>query len=91
MCAKMVRTIRCNVLVFHVHKNTIIRKDRTKKEVADYLYECCLSPPLPTFRQAIKKGKFLTWPGVDDPYILKYFMETINTAKGHLDQEMKNL
>ena len=71
--------------------NAIIRKDRTKKEVADYLYECCLSPPLSTFRHAIQNGNFVTWPGVDDPYIIKYFMETINTAKGHLDQEMKNL
>ena len=38
--------------------NAIIRKDRTKKGLADYLYECCLSPPLSTFRQAIKNNNF---------------------------------
>ena len=71
--------------------NAIIRKDTSKKELADYLYKCCLSPPLSTSRKAINCDHFLTWPDIDDPYIRKYFMEIINTAKGHLDQEMKNL
>ena len=71
--------------------NAIIRKDQSKRELANYLYECCLTPPLSTFRHAITKNNFITWPGMDDPYIRKYFNETINTAKGHLDQEMKNL
>ena len=41
--------------------NAIIRKDKSKKELADYLYESCLSPPLSTFQQAILRNNFITW------------------------------
>ena len=71
--------------------NAIIRKDTTKKDLADCLYQCCFSSPLSTFKVAIDNGNFLTWPGIDDATIKKCLSETMNTAKGHLDQEMKNL
>ena len=38
--------------------NAIIRKDTSKKELADYLYECCFSPPLSIFKIAINNGNF---------------------------------
>ena len=71
--------------------SAIIRKDSTKKHLANYLYKCCFSPALTTFKKAIANGNFLTWPGLQEKTIQKYLTETPATAKGHLDQERKYL
>ena len=71
--------------------NAIIRKDATKKYLANFHYRSCFSPALSTFLTAIKKGNFITWPGLEEKLILKYLSESPATAKGHLDQERKNL
>ena len=72
--------------------NAIIRKDTTTYDLIHYLHACCFSPPISTFKKAIRKGNFLTWPGLQqDTKILKYLEETMATAKGHLDQERKHL
>ena len=71
--------------------NAVIRKDSTKKYLANYLYKCCFSPALTTFKKAIAKGNFLTWPGLEEKVIQQYLTESPATAKGHLDQERKNL
>ena len=71
--------------------NAIIRKDSTKKYLANYLYKCCFSPALTTFKKAIANGNFLTWPGLHEKTIQQYLTETPATAKGHLDQEQKSL
>ena len=71
--------------------NAIIRKDTTKNSLTEYLYRSCFSPPLSTLRVAIARDHFLTWPGFQDKNVCKYLAETMATAKGHLDQEMKNL
>ena len=72
--------------------NAIIRKDKTKFELIHYLHGVCWSPPVSTFRKAIKKGHFITWPGLS-PHttLLKHLTTTVATAKGHLDQERQNL
>ena len=41
--------------------------------------------------QAIKNGNFHTWPGLTADMVQKYYPITAATAKGHLDQEQKNL
>ena len=41
--------------------------------------------------KAIKNGNFITCSGFDDISILEYLQEIPATAKGHLDQERKNL
>ena len=71
--------------------NAIIRKDSTKKYLANYLYKCCFSPALTTFKKAIANGNFLTWPGLHEKTIQQHLTETPATAKGHLDQEQKSL
>ena len=57
-----------------------------------YLHGVCWSPPVTTFRKAIKKGHFITWPGLS-PHttLVKHLTTTVASAKGHLDQERKNL
>ena len=44
--------------------NAIIRKDKYKTELAQYLHAAAVYPVLSTFIQAIKKGNFLSWPGI---------------------------
>ena len=71
--------------------NMIIRKDRSKTELAENLHKCAFSPSLSTFQRAIWKGRFLTWPGITSINFKKFVHNLVPTAKGHLDQERANL
>jgi hypothetical protein len=71
--------------------NAIIRKDMTKTVLAQYLYGCCGSLVLSTWQQGIRNGNFVTWPGIDSFSIDKHLPKSITSAKGHLNQERKNL
>ena len=71
--------------------NAIIRKDKSKTELASYLHACAGSPPISSFLRAIKKGNFISWPGIDAINFAKFLQPSIATAKGHLNQERKNL
>ena len=56
-----------------------------------YFHACCFSPNKTTFLQAVKNGNFVTWPQLTYKNVKKYLQETPATAKGHLNQERKNL
>ena len=71
--------------------NMIVRRDKTKHELAEYLHKCAFSPSLDTFQRAINKGHFLTWPGINEINFPKFVTNILPTAKGHLDQERANL
>ena len=71
--------------------NIIIRKDKTSSDLIRYLHATCFSPTTQTFLQAIRNGNFTTWPGLTPQLVKKYLPLTTATAKGHLDQERKNL
>jgi hypothetical protein len=71
--------------------NAIIRKDISKTQLVQYLYGCCGSPVVTTWIKAIKNGNFITWPGLDTLSIEAHLPKSIDSAKGHLDQERKNL
>ena len=49
-----------------VKMNYIIQKDKSKVELAQYLYGCAFSPSVSTFQTAIHRGNFITWPGIDE-------------------------
>ena len=70
--------------------NVIIRTNQTTKELANYLHAACGSSAISTFLKAIKDGFLLSWPGID---LIKEsdITPSLTTAKGHLDQEQKNL
>jgi hypothetical protein len=70
--------------------NAIIHKDTSKTQLAQYLYGCCGSPALSTWKKAIKNGNCLTWPGIDT-LSLASLPKSMASAKGHLEQERKNL
>ena len=44
-----------------------------------------------TFLKSINKDNLITWPGIDDTNFSKVVGMTTATAKGHLDQERRNL
>ena len=71
--------------------NAIIRKNTSKTQLVTYLYGCCCSPTTSTWKKAIKNGNFITWPGIDDLSINAHLEDSVDSAKGHLDQERKNL
>jgi hypothetical protein len=71
--------------------NGIIRKDTTKTQLVQYLYACCGSPVVTTWKKAIRNGNFITWPGIDELSIDLHLPKSIASAKGHLNQERKNL
>ena len=71
--------------------NAIIRKDLTNTQLVQYLYGCCGSPAVKTWKTAIANGNFITWPGLDSLPIDKNLPKSVASAMGHLDQERKNL
>jgi hypothetical protein len=73
------------------HLNAIIRKDLSKTQLVQYLYGCCGSPVVTTWEKAIKNGNFITWPGIETLSIDAHLPKSIDSAKGHLNQEQKNL
>ena len=46
--------------------NVIIKKDKTKRELAEYFHKCAFSPALTTLQKAVRKGLFVTWPGIEE-------------------------
>ena len=71
--------------------NYIIRKDKSKLELARYLHACAFSPVLSTFTKAIKRGNFVTWPGIEDLNFEKMLGAVKESEQDHLDQERKHL
>ena len=65
----------------------IITRDKTKIELIQYIHGCCFSPTQRTFLKAIKNGKFLTWPGLNNQQLLNHIPPIIATALKHMDQE----
>jgi hypothetical protein len=71
--------------------NAIIRKDLSKTQLVQYLHGCCGSPVISTWKKAIRNGNFITWPGIDALSIDTHLPKSVASAKGHLNQERKNL
>ena len=71
--------------------NIIIRKDKPKLELAQWLHASCGSPNQSTFIKAIEQGNFLSWPGLSTSLIKKHLPSSETTTKGHFNQERKNL
>ena len=75
----------------HHSANVIIKKETSKRDLAQYLHACAFSPCVRTFLTAITKGNFITWPGLTPTLIKKHLPPSMFTAKGHMNQENKNL
>ena len=84
-------SVHFSPLLTDQHLNVIICKDKTKNNLIHYFHACCFSPSIATFIKAVQNGNLVTWPGLTHKLIKKYLEPSIATAKGHLDQERKNL
>ena len=71
--------------------NIILRKDKTKQELAEYLHASCFSPVVTTFLKAIKNDQLQSWPGLTTELVKNHLPESMATALGHLNQERSNL
>ena len=71
--------------------NYIIKKKKTKHDLASYYHASLFSPTISTLMSAITKGNLLSWPGIDELSFHKLLETTAATELGHLNQERKNL
>ena len=71
--------------------NVIIRQDKSSHDLENYLHAACFSPTKKTFLKAIRRNHLLTWPGLTPDLVNKHHIDTVATAKGHLNQERAGL
>jgi hypothetical protein len=55
------------------------------------VHTVCGYPVKSTWLKAIKAGNYVGWPMLNECNVQKYYPETIETAKGHLNQTRKNV
>ena len=84
------KTIYRPVTIQSPSMSVIIRKKQTHTELAQYLHAAAFSPVMSTFKTAIKKNFFKSWPGLT-PEVLKHLPKSVSTVQGHLHQERQNL
>ena len=56
-----------------------------------WMHAVCGYPVKSTWLKAIKAGNYVGWPMLNERNVQKYYPETIETAKGHLNQMRKNM
>ena len=82
---------KINKIIDHPSLSVIIRKDETKKELAQYLHAACFSPVTSTWTRAIQNTHFSTWPGLCVELIKKYLPTSTATAQSHIKRERQGL
>ncbi len=55
------------------------------------MHAVCGHPVKLTWLKAIKAGNYMGWPMLNERNVQKYYPETIETPKGHLNQMRKNV
>ena len=63
----------------------------TQAEWIQYLHQACFSPVKTTWIRAIKKGHFLSWPGLTVEAVNKHLTPSTATTKGHIHRNIKNV
>ena len=69
----------------------IVRKNKTKLDLAQFHHGSCSSPVRSTFICAINNNYFIKWPGLDKGIVIKHLPGEIATGKGHMNQEKQVL
>ena len=55
------------------------------------MHAVCGFPVRSTWIKAIKAGNYIGWPMLTTKNVTKYYPDTIETPKGHLNQTLKNV
>jgi hypothetical protein len=61
------------------------------KETIRYFYASAGHPVKDTWTKTIKAGNFTTWPGLSVKAVHKYFPESDETKKGHVNKQRQNV
>jgi hypothetical protein len=61
------------------------------KQAIKWMHAVCGYPVKLTWLKAIKAGNYVGWPMLNERNVQKYYPETIETPKGHLNQTRKNM
>ena len=64
---------------------------RKQKNIVDFLSQSMWNPVLATWIEAINTGFFATWPGITSEIVYKHYAKTIESAKGHMKADRKNV
>ena len=82
-----------NLVTIHTlpRLHVIISKSTSLTELIQFYQVCFFYPSKSTLMRAAQHGNFITWLGLNPHNIAKHFTMTMATAKGHLNQEQKNL
>jgi hypothetical protein len=61
------------------------------EQAIKWMHAVCGYPVKSTWLKAVKAGNYVGWPMLTEHNVKKYYPETIETAKGHLNQTRKNV
>ncbi len=61
------------------------------KQAIKWMHAVCGYPVKSTWLKAIKAGNYVGWPMLNERNVQKYYPETTETGKGHLNQTRKNV
>ena len=61
------------------------------EQAIKWMHTVCGYPVKSTWIKAIKAGNFIGWPLLTEKNVAKYYPETTETPKGHLNQTRKNV
>ena len=75
--------ITISILMSHCAM-TISTKDKTNKELIQFLHGCCFIPKPRTLLKAIKNWNFHTWPGLNNKQLLNHLPLIIAKSLGHM-------
>ena len=80
------KVLRCNLTQ---SISVILRKDKTKADLARFHHAALFSPVKSTLISALHNNHLTTWLGLDKKLINRHHGKILNAAKEHLDQERK--
>jgi hypothetical protein len=61
------------------------------EQAIKWMHAVCGYPVKLTWLKAIKAGNYIGWPMLTEPNVNKYYPETSETPKGHMNQTRKNV
>ena len=61
------------------------------EQAIKWMHAVCGFPAKSTWLKAIKAGNFIGWPLLTERNVSKYYPETVETPKGHMNQTRKNV
>jgi hypothetical protein len=61
------------------------------EQAIKWMHAVCGYPVKSTWLKAIKAGNYIGWPMLTEHNVIKYYPETSETSKGHMNQTCENV